>query len=87
MPLKQFKVSDEMSRKCVLRFQQLVDTFSLTFVVSISLTVYASVPLHAVYASVPLCEQTCHVLEDVMGITFNSVAKRRLLADGKRHGH
>ncbi len=32
----------------------------LTFVVWISLTVYASMPLHVVYSSVPLREQTCH---------------------------
>jgi len=63
--LKQFKVSDEMSRKFVLSFKQFVDTFFLTFVVRISLTVYASVPLHAVFASVPLREQTCHVCFEV----------------------
>ena len=63
--LKQFKVSDEMSRKFVLRFQQFVDTFFLTFAVRISLPVNASVPLHAVYTSVPLHEQTCHVCFEV----------------------
>ncbi len=53
-------------------------------------------PLHAVYASVPLREQTCHVLEDtVMQLTFEIMLcklhspqlPRELLADGKQHGH
>jgi len=54
--LKQFKVSDEMSRNL---FEIPTKCDMLTFVVWIWLTVYASVPLHAVYASVPLREQTC----------------------------
>ena len=59
--LKQFKVSDEMSRNL---FEIPTNVIRFTFVVWISLTVYASVPLHAVYASVPLREQTCHDLEE-----------------------
>ncbi len=68
--LKQFEVSDEMSRNVFWDSNNWLIHFILMFVVWISLTVYASVPLHAVYASVPLREQTCHVLEDVMWITF-----------------
>jgi hypothetical protein len=60
--LKQFKVSDEMSRNV---FEIPTNVIHFTFVVWVSLTVYASVPLHAVYASVPLREQTLSRLKGV----------------------
>jgi hypothetical protein len=58
----------------------------LTFVVWIWLTVYASVPLHAVYASVPLREQTCVTTKRNKCELYSPQLPRELLADGKQHG-
>ncbi len=52
----------------------------------VSLTVYASVPLHVVYTSVPLREQTCH---DFWGESVDCTqlsCLENFLADGKLHG-